>query len=112
MIYDKIKKGIFIERPNRFIALVEIEGIIEVCHVKNTGRCKELLTDEGAEVLAIDCSITEDMITPGLLVEVRLTPVSTKRIPAEVFALEKQHLMPVPSKLNILTTKIIANSIA
>lgn len=54
MRYDKIKKGIFIERPNRFIALVEIEGTIEVCHVKNTGRCKELLT-ERAEVLVQEC---------------------------------------------------------
>lgn len=43
MKYDKITKGIFISRPNRFIANVEIDGINEVCHVKNTGRCKELL---------------------------------------------------------------------
>jgi len=33
----------FISRPNRFIAEVEINGNIETCHVKNTGRCKELL---------------------------------------------------------------------
>ena len=39
----KIVKGIFIERPNRFIAYVEVDGKIEKCHVKNTGRCKELL---------------------------------------------------------------------
>lgn len=44
MKYTDIKKGIFLERPNRFIALVEIEGQIEKVHVKNTGRCKELLT--------------------------------------------------------------------
>ena len=43
MKYDKITKGTFISRPNRFIANVEIDGINEVCHVKNTGRCKELL---------------------------------------------------------------------
>ena len=41
--YDNIHKGIFINRPNRFIAEVEIDGKIENCHVKNTGRCKELL---------------------------------------------------------------------
>jgi sugar fermentation stimulation protein A len=35
--------GIFIARPNRFIAHIEINGQKEVCHVKNTGRCKELL---------------------------------------------------------------------
>lgn len=44
MRYQKIIKGKFIERPNRFIAKVELagEGIVTV-HVKNTGRCKELL---------------------------------------------------------------------
>ena len=41
--YDKIVKGKFIERPNRFIAYVDIDGKIEKCHVKNTGRCRELL---------------------------------------------------------------------
>ena len=49
MKYDVIVKGKFISRPNRFIANVEINGKNEVVHVKNTGRCKELLT-EGAEV--------------------------------------------------------------
>lgn len=43
MKYSKIKPGIFLERPNRFIALVEIEGKVHKCHVKNTGRCRELL---------------------------------------------------------------------
>lgn len=49
MKYNKIKQGIFIERPNRFIAHILIDGILEVCHVKNTGRCKELLP-KGAKV--------------------------------------------------------------
>jgi sugar fermentation stimulation protein A len=43
MKYDNILKGKFISRPNRFIANIEIEDKIEICHVKNTGRCKELL---------------------------------------------------------------------
>lgn len=43
MKYPNVCKGIFLERPNRFIAYVEIDGRREVCHVKNTGRCKELL---------------------------------------------------------------------
>ena len=43
MKYEKIVKGIFLERPNRFIAYVEIEGKKETVHVKNTGRCRELL---------------------------------------------------------------------
>lgn len=41
--------GIFIARPNRFIAHIQINGQTEVCHVKNTGRCKELLIP-GAQV--------------------------------------------------------------
>lgn len=44
MIYDNIKPGFFLDRPNRFIANIEIDGRMEVCHVKNTGRCRELLT--------------------------------------------------------------------
>ena len=43
MKYKNIIKGRFIERPNRFIAKVEIDGITETVHVKNTGRCRELL---------------------------------------------------------------------
>ena len=43
MKYKNIKQGKFVSRPNRFIANIEIDGNIEVCHVKNTGRCKELL---------------------------------------------------------------------
>ena len=43
MKYDNILKGKFISRPNRFIAHIEINGKVEICHVKNTGRCKELL---------------------------------------------------------------------
>lgn len=43
MKYPKIKEGIFLHRPNRFLAHVEIDGKEEVVHVKNTGRCKELL---------------------------------------------------------------------
>ena len=41
--------GIFLARPNRFIAHVEIDGNTEICHVKNTGRCRELLP-VGAQV--------------------------------------------------------------
>ncbi len=43
MKYDNIVKGEFLERPNRFIAICNINGEKEICHVKNTGRCKELL---------------------------------------------------------------------
>lgn len=39
-------KGIFKNRPNRFIAEVEVDGKIEIAHVPNTGRCKELLVED------------------------------------------------------------------
>lgn len=49
MKYNNIINGRFISRPNRFIAHIDINGCEEVCHVKNTGRCRELLIP-GAEV--------------------------------------------------------------
>ena len=56
MKYDKIVEAFFIERPNRFIAQVKIDGAeeVELVHVKNTGRCRELLLS-GAEVILEDC---------------------------------------------------------
>ena len=49
MYYENMVPGIFLRRPNRFIAYVEIGGKEEICHVKNTGRCRELLVP-GAQV--------------------------------------------------------------
>ena len=49
MKYKRIREGKVISRPNRFIANIEIDGKTEICHVKNTGRCKELLV-RGAAV--------------------------------------------------------------
>ncbi len=43
MRYENIVKGRFIQRPNRFVAYVDIDGRQEKVHVKNTGRCRELL---------------------------------------------------------------------
>ncbi len=51
MKYENIFSGRFIKRPNRFIAHVEILGKEEICHVKNTGRCKELLTENATVIL-------------------------------------------------------------
>lgn len=45
MIYHNIKEAKFINRPNRFIANIEVDGKREICHVKNTGRCKEILIE-------------------------------------------------------------------
>ena len=49
MEYSSVRPGVFLDRPNRFIAHVETDGRPEVCHVKNTGRCRELLVP-GARV--------------------------------------------------------------
>ena len=43
MRYQKIVEGAFVDRPNRFIAHVNVDGRLETVHVKNTGRCRELL---------------------------------------------------------------------
>lgn len=50
MRYKETEKAVFLKRPNRFIAEVEIQGKRETVHVKNTGRCKELLIP-GTEVI-------------------------------------------------------------
>ena len=46
MKYSNIEKAVFKERPNRFVAYVETEKGREICHVKNTGRCRELLPSD------------------------------------------------------------------
>ena len=51
MRYGEVKRGRFLARPNRFVAHVELEGEPVVCHVKNTGRCRELLTSGAAVYL-------------------------------------------------------------
>ena len=53
MQYGNMVQGTFLARPNRFIAHIEIDGKVEVCHVKNTGRCRELLP-VGAKVWCLD----------------------------------------------------------
>lgn len=50
MHYDSVVTGAFLARPNRFIAHVDLDGRTVVCHVKNTGRCRELLIP-GVKVL-------------------------------------------------------------
>ena len=43
MHYQNVREARFLDRPNRFIAHVELNGAVETVHVKNTGRCRELL---------------------------------------------------------------------
>lgn len=51
MKYENVCRAEFIARPNRFIAEVLLNGRIIRCHVKNTGRCKELLVEKAAVYL-------------------------------------------------------------
>ena len=53
MKYREIADGIFLDRPNRFIAHVDVNGAVETVHVKNTGRCKELLLPGAAVRLEV-----------------------------------------------------------
>ena len=55
MQYSKMVPGTFLRRPNRFIAHIAIDGKEEICHVKNTGRCRELLP-AGAQVWCLDAA--------------------------------------------------------
>ena len=56
MRYENMIQGRFLRRDNRFVAQVEIDGREEICHVKNTGRCRELL-QPGAEVW---CAVSDN----------------------------------------------------
>ena len=52
MKYKKVVEARFLTRPNRFVAQVDIAGQVETVHVKNTGRCKELLLPDVPVILA------------------------------------------------------------
>ena len=70
MKYNNIEKAVFLSRPNRFIANVETSLGEEVCHVKNTGRCKELLI-------------------PGATVYVERNSSETRKTALDLIAVEK-----------------------
>ena len=87
MQYKHIHKAIFIDRPNRFIAHVLLEGKIQTVHVKNTGRCKELLVPNATvyleesdnptrktkyDLIAVECDVTPDTLLAKDEIEVKL----------------------------------------
>ena len=74
MQYAQIMQGVFRARPNRFIANVEIAGREEIVHVKNTGRCKELLL-------------------PGTTVYVQHFPEGKRKTKYDLIAVEKQNIL-------------------
>lgn len=66
--YDKIVEALFLERPNRFVARVRLEGREESVHVKNTGRCRELLLPGVTKVYLEDCRGRENRKTEYSLI--------------------------------------------
>lgn len=74
MQYGQVCRGTFLKRPNRFIAHVEIGGQTEICHVKNTGRCRELLT-------------------PGAAVYLEKSGKPQRKTQYDLIAVEKGHLL-------------------
>ena len=76
MKYKEIKEAEFLSRPNRFIANVKVDGVVEAVHVKNTGRCKELL-HEGVKVYL------EDHTNSPNLRKTRYSLVAVEKLQAE-----------------------------
>ena len=86
MKYNNIKEARFLSRPNRFIAHIEIDGEPEICHVKNTGRCRELLIRDARvfvqEVIAANRKTKYDLI--GVYKGERLINMDSQ-VPNKVF---------------------------
>ena len=74
MRYNRITEGVFISRPNRFIAYVNIDGKQEICHVKNTGRCREILV-------------------PGAKVYLEISENPNRKTAYDLIAVEKDNLL-------------------
>ena len=87
MQYKHIHKAIFLDRPNRFIAHVMLDGKNETVHVKNTGRCKELLVPNATvyleesdnparktkyDLIAVKSDVTPDTLLAKDEIEVKL----------------------------------------
>lgn len=79
MRYSKITRGIFVERVNRFIAYVMIEGQKEKVHVKNTGRCAELMI-------------------PGAVVYLQESEQTDRKTKWDLIAVEKECRLPDPER--------------
>ena len=58
MKYENIREAIFLSRPNRFIAKINLDGKEELCHVKNTGRLGEIL-HKGCKIYVQECDNPE-----------------------------------------------------
>ena len=71
MKYQNIKEALFLERPNRFIAYAKLDNEVVTCHVKNTGRCKELLIPGETTVYLEDHGETTTRKTRYSLIKAR-----------------------------------------
>ena len=76
MRYKTVVTGVFHSRPNRFIALVDVGGREEVCHVKNTGRCRELLLPGAQVVLSVSVTNPEVAVILCHVVPTPVVPLS------------------------------------
>ena len=85
MNYNNIYEGRFIERPNRFIAHIKINDNIEICHVKNTGRCKELLLPD-ATVYVQHFPNTKRKTSWDLMAFSRWTRIYSRKIKSRISA--------------------------
>ena len=73
MKYNNIKRAVFLERPNRFIAYAKLNNEIVKCHIKNTGRCKELLIPGETYVYLEDHGTNTNRTTRYSLIAVEKT---------------------------------------
>ena len=88
MKYENIQKGIFLERTNRFIAYAEIEGRKETVHVKNTGRCEELLI-------------------PGTNVYLQKADDPKRKTKWDLIAVDKKMMPALEGKSDCFSTKLV-----
>ena len=109
MIYKKVIEAIFLKRPNRFIAQVLIDGKEEIVHVKNTGRCKELLLS-GARVILEDCSHNPNRKTKYSLIAVwkgdMLVNMDSQVPNAVIFDALKTNKIPEFQKLEFIKREV------
>lgn len=93
MEYERIIQGTFLDRPNRFIANVEIDGVVQRCHVCNTGRCKELLVpgcrvylkvcDNPARSTSYDLVVVEKQAEDGTVRLINMDSYAPNRVARE-----------------------------
>lgn len=109
MKYDKIIEAKFVKRPNQFIAHVEIDGREKTVHVKNTGRCKELLVP-GAKVILEDCSHVPTRKTKYSLIAVwkgnMLVNMDSQAPNMAVFSGLKNNLVPSLTNLKKIQREV------